>query len=195
MGLSLPDTLPEWTERRLASSRAAGSWTPSKYACEKHAGDYRRGVASEGEQVPYIEHPVDVAQFVSDAGYPEPVIAAPLLHDVVEDAVPPVRPEEIDEQFGLEVGVLVRALTENKLLGFGDKADPRTYELRKQLHREKIEVAGEPAQAIYAADELANIRDVTKCVEREGPQAFDDFNVADASTYLQKRGDHGSLGA
>jgi len=153
-----------------------------RYACEKHAGDYRRG----GEQVPYIEHPVEVARLVSGAGYPEPAVAAALLHDVVEDADPPVGPEEIDERFGVEVGTLVRALTENKLLDFGDKADPRIYELRKQLHREKVEVAGESAQAIYAADKLANVRDVTKVVRRDGPQIFDEFNVADCSTYIKK---------
>ena len=129
---------------------------------------------------------MEVARLVSGAGYPEPAVAAALLHDVVEDADPPVGPEEIDERFGVEVGTLVRALTENKLLDFGDKADPRIYELRKQLHREKVEVAGESAQAIYAADKLANVRDVTKVVRRDGPQIFDEFNVADCSTYIKK---------
>ena len=36
--------------------------------------------------MPYIEHPVAVAELLAEHGYDEEVLAAALLHDVVEDS-------------------------------------------------------------------------------------------------------------
>jgi (p)ppGpp synthase/HD superfamily hydrolase len=96
-----------------------------------------------------------------EAGEPEAVLAAALLHDVVEDSG--TSREEIADGFGEEVARLVDALSE----------DPRIceYEMRKQALREQVEAAGPAAVAIYAADKLSNLRDMRAAYERDGDAA------------------------
>ena len=74
-----------------------------EFAQEKHAGQLRR---SGG---PYIQHPVQVAQFLADLHLDVTTLAAALLHDVVEDCG--VTTKELDSRFGLEVARLVDGLT------------------------------------------------------------------------------------
>ena len=94
-----------------------------------------------------IEHPVAVAALLSSEGYDENVVAAGLLHDVIEDTTTDIG--EIDERFGPEVARLVHEMTE----------DPRIepYENRKAEHRARI-ARDRRAAAIYAADKLAGAR-------------------------------------
>ena len=61
---------------------------------------------------PYILHPLEVATIIGTMTDDQEVIAAGLLHDVVEDAG--VTIEEIEENFGKRVKELVASETENK---------------------------------------------------------------------------------
>ncbi|MCU0255927.1 MAG: HD domain-containing protein, partial [Vicinamibacterales bacterium] len=45
-----------------------------------HAQQTRKGTA-----VPYLTHPVHVAMILARHGYPEPMLIAAVLHDVLED--------------------------------------------------------------------------------------------------------------
>ncbi len=58
-----------------------------------HAGQLRRG--SDGR--PFIDHPVAVAERLIDHNRPDQVVAAALLHDVLEKS--DVEPEEIRDRF------------------------------------------------------------------------------------------------
>ena len=60
---------------------------------------------------PYLEHPVRVADLLDREGLAEPVLAAALLHDAVEDSQLTVG--EVVERFGPEIGEIVAALTED----------------------------------------------------------------------------------
>jgi (p)ppGpp synthase/HD superfamily hydrolase len=95
-----------------------------------------------------LPHPVEVARLMAAAGYADEVIAAALLHDVVEDTQ--VKEREIRERFGGEVGELVAVLTED--------AAVEPYTRRKAEHRDRIAQHSERAAAIYAADKLAKVR-------------------------------------
>ena len=107
---------------------------------------------------PFIAHPIAVASLVSGAGLDEPLVAAAVLHDVLEKS--PVEGGEIGSRFGEHVRKLVEAMTEDE--GIVD------YEARKVAHREQVEHAGPEAAAIYAADKLANLREMRKLYERDG---------------------------
>ena len=74
-----------------------------EYAAGKHAGVFR------GTQEPYINHPLRVARLVTEWGFESDVIAAALLHDVVEDCDTPL--SEIDEFFGSNVAQIVDVVT------------------------------------------------------------------------------------
>ena len=90
-------------------------------AREAHAGQIRNGSGG----MPYIEHPVAVADLLAEHGFGDEVLAAALLHDVVEESDAGVG--EIRARFGEPVGGLVDALTDE------EKIQP--YERRKDAHR------------------------------------------------------------
>ncbi len=109
-----------------------------------HAGQIRNGSGGR----PYIEHPLAVGEQLAAQGCSDTVLAAALLHDVVEESE--IGVEQIRERFGGEVADLVAALT--------DAEEIESYTLRKEFHRADVAAAGRDALSIYAADKLANIR-------------------------------------
>ncbi|HEY7949279.1 MAG TPA: HD domain-containing protein [Solirubrobacterales bacterium] len=112
-------------------------------ARQAHAGQLRRG--SDGR--PYIEHPVAVAELLLEHRYRDEVVAAALLHDVVEKSE--TGAVEVRERFGDTVGDLVEALTEDETIP--------AYEERKDEHRWRVAKTGPEALAIFAADKLTNV--------------------------------------
>ncbi|WP_366937960.1 bifunctional (p)ppGpp synthetase/guanosine-3',5'-bis(diphosphate) 3'-pyrophosphohydrolase [Demequina sp.] len=83
-----------------------------------HEGQLRKS----GEA--YITHPIAVAQIVADLGMPDTVIAAALLHDVVEDTEYPL--ETMREEFGDEVAMIVDGVTKLDKVQYGDAAQAET---------------------------------------------------------------------
>lgn len=129
-----------------------------------HAGQVRQTGSIE---TPFVEHPLAVAERLAEDGYPDPVLAAALLHDVVEHAE--VEPAELRERFGDEVAGLVEALTE-------DAAIP-SYEERKREHRDRVAAAGADARAIFAADKTANVVVLREAYALEGESVDGDLPV------------------
>ena len=125
-----------------------------EYAEDAHEGQRRKGGDS-----PYIVHPVEVARILHAEGHADDeLIAATFLHDVVEDTDHTL--DEIRERFGPDVAELVAAMTEDS------SVEP--YEARKEHHRDQVEVAGARPATIYAADKLANLRDLRTRYAIEG---------------------------
>lgn len=113
-------------------------------ARQAHAGQIRR--TGNGE-LPFIEHPLAVAELLAEHGCPDEVLAAALLHDVVEKGGMEVG--ELRERFGDVVASLVDALTEDGAI--------ESYAERKDEHRVRVAGAGHGARAIFAADKLVNM--------------------------------------
>jgi guanosine-3',5'-bis(diphosphate) 3'-pyrophosphohydrolase len=111
------------------------------FAEEAHHGQRRRGDTK-------LEHVIEAAGILHEAGYPEYVVAAALLHDVVEDTDKDV--DEIERRFGPTVAELVRVMTEDESI--------EDYEERKAEHRARVRDAGHEATAIFVADKLASAR-------------------------------------
>jgi len=122
------------------------------------AADAHEGQRRKDDGTPYITHPVAVAELLHDAGFDDEVVAAALLHDVVEDTE--MDRDEIAERFGDRVAELVGALSEDD--GIQD------YEDRKREHREQVAESGRDAIAIYIADKLSNLRDMRFIYAEEG---------------------------
>jgi (p)ppGpp synthase/HD superfamily hydrolase len=109
-------------------------------AVDAHCGSGRKGDTG-------IDHPTAVAELLGEQGFDQEIVAAGLLHDVLEDT--DTDPGEIVERFGAEVGALVEVMTED--------ASIEPYQERKAEHRARV--AGHSAAApIYAADKLAKTR-------------------------------------
>ena len=89
-----------------------------RVADKAHEGQERKS----GE--PYIIHPIAVAQIIADMGLPDSVIAAALLHDVVEDTDYPL--SQLTEEFGEEIASFVDGVTKLDKLTYGDSAQAET---------------------------------------------------------------------
>jgi (p)ppGpp synthase/HD superfamily hydrolase len=130
-----------------------------RYAAARHAGQVK-----DADGSPYLEHPVAVARIVDGAGYDEDVVAAALLHDVVEHAGADIG--EIRDEFGDGVADLVAAMTEPE--------DIEPWERRKRAHRERIAAAGSRAGALFAADKAANVAALRRAIRGGGrPERID----------------------
>jgi (p)ppGpp synthase/HD superfamily hydrolase len=115
------------------------------FATAAHASiDQRRKYTNE----PYIVHPIAVAELVKSVPHTPEMVAAALLHDVVEDT--PVTSEEIHAEFGPIVGALVDWLTDVSRPGDGNRR------LRKNLDLHHTAKAPPAAKTIKLADLIDN---------------------------------------
>ena len=135
------------------------------FAFAEHA---HRDQSRKGDRSPYIRHPVEVARLLDEAGLSgEELLAAALLHDVVEDSDATL--EDIRGRFDDGVADLVAAMTEDPSI--------EPYERRKDAHRDQVEAAGVDAVRIYAADKLANVRDLRVGYAEEGEAVGERFKA------------------
>jgi (p)ppGpp synthase/HD superfamily hydrolase len=120
-----------------------------------HAGQLRQTGSGE---IPFIEHPLAVADLLAEHGHSEEVVIAGLLHDAIEHAE--TEPDELRKLFGEEIAELVEALTEDETIS--------DYEERKDEHRERVAAASAEARAIFAADKAVNVATLRRAYEAEG---------------------------
>lgn len=135
-------------------STPAGELAPRAlaFAVRCHSGHWRQ---SDGR--PFINHPLEVARLLRDAGCSEVVVAAGLLHDVVEDAN--VTVAELSTRFGEDVAALVQGITDDSCI--------ESYRQRKQTLRDQVRFVGGDVALLFAAEEIAEVREWPKDIERE----------------------------
>lgn len=152
------------TERiEAAAERSPLVRTALEQARSAHEGQVRNGSGG----MPYVEHPKAVAALLDEQGYGEEVLAAALLHDVVEDSETTL--DELRELFGETVAGMVGVLTDDESI--------EAYRERKAEHRERVAAAGEDALAIYAADKLTNVRMLGRTYAEKGEAVQEEFKV------------------
>jgi len=117
----------------------------AEFAAERHAMQRRKGRTAE----PYVNHLLEVAALLARTAddLDTNLIVAGLLHDVIEDAG--VTHEYLAARFGDDVAALVAEVTDDKSL-------PK--ETRKALQVENAAKKSARAQALSAADKIANMR-------------------------------------
>ena len=125
---------------RLPKSKAALA-----YARRLHEGQRR---AADG--APFIEHPAEVGELLYEAGATDEVIAAGLLHDVLEKT--DATSYELSARFGRRVGEIVGAVSDDDRIV--------EYSRRKTALRDQVANAGDDALAVFAADKLSKVREL-----------------------------------
>ena len=120
----------------------------ARFAAERHAAQRRKGRTAE----PYINHLLEVAELLARTAdqLDTNLIVAALLHDTIEDVG--VTRDELAACFGEDVAGLVAEVTDDKSL---DK------ETRKALQVENAPSKSARAQALGAADKIANVRSIS----------------------------------
>ena len=99
-----------------------------------------------------MAHPLEVAALVEAAGFSDEIVAAALLHDVVEDT--DVEVGQIAAEFGSRIAALVETLTEDESI--------KGYSARKADLRRRACAAGPEAAFISVADKLSSVRRIRR---------------------------------
>ncbi|MCI8829766.1 MAG: bifunctional (p)ppGpp synthetase/guanosine-3',5'-bis(diphosphate) 3'-pyrophosphohydrolase [Lachnospiraceae bacterium] len=133
------------------------------FAAKAHEGAVRKG-----SNIPYITHPMETAVIVSMMTDDKEVIAAALLHDVIEDAG--VSEDELREQFGDRVAWLVAKESEDK---------SRTWEERKATTIKKLETAERDSKILALGDKLSNLRCTARDYMHIGDKVWERFHQKD----------------
>ncbi len=115
--------------------------------------------------IPYISHPRAVAQMLKDHGFSDAVVAAALVHDVVEDT--PVSLDDVRRELGEEVAELVEAVTYD---------DSLSWEEKREKYIEAVRQAPEGAKAISVADKIHNAQSFMTGYRAQGKAMWQNFN-------------------
>ena len=126
--------------RGLPIARAA-----LRFASARHANQYR-----EIDRASFIAHPIEVGSLLRADGQPDEVIAAGLLHDVLEKTG--TTRAELERRFGARVAGLVESVSDDPSID--------DYELRKRELRDRVAHAGSGTAAIFAADKVSKVREL-----------------------------------
>ena len=125
--------------------------TAIQFATERH-GDQRR----RADEAPFVFHPIEAASLLERADYPDHVVAAAVLHDVLEDT--DVERSDLEARFGSEVAELVATVSD-------DPSIEDTEEQKADV-RERVRRAGGYAAAVYAADKISKTRELRTMMAR-----------------------------
>ncbi|MCX7988059.1 MAG: bifunctional (p)ppGpp synthetase/guanosine-3',5'-bis(diphosphate) 3'-pyrophosphohydrolase [Thermodesulfovibrio sp.] len=119
------------------------------FSREAHCAQKRK------EGIPYIYHPLAVADILADMKMDSPTIAAGLLHDTVEDAEMTV--DEISDMFSPEVAFLVDAVTKLSKIQFSTVEEAKAESFRKMFLAMSKDIR---VILIKFADRLHNMRTI-----------------------------------
>ena len=140
------------------------------FATRAHSGTYRKGTS-----IPYIVHPIEAAAIVSTITDEPDMIAAAVLHDVVEDTDATV--EEIRFFFNERIADLVEAESEDKRK---DLPPQETWMVRKMETLEFLRSrADRDAKILALADKLSNMRAIHRDQNTVGDRLWERFNEKD----------------
>ena len=131
-----------------------------EFAVIKHANQKRKGT-----DIPYIVHPMEVMQILSENGCSEDMIIAGLLHDTVEDTDTTI--DEIQIHFGDNVAQFVAFESEDK---------SKTWEHRKLTTINRLSNCEDDLAICCLADKLSNIRAIYKDYNNIGDRLWHRFN-------------------
>ncbi len=143
------------------------------FAAEKHAAKTRKGTS-----VPYIVHPMEAAAIAAYLTDDLEVIAAAVLHDVVEDS--DATKDDLERLFGSIVAELVVSDSEDKMEHIPASA---SWKERKKATIVQLESASRDEQIIVLADKLSNMRTIYKDYCLIGDEVWQRFNQKDKSEH------------
>ncbi len=116
-----------------------------EFASARHAGQCR-----EIDHAPFIAHPIEVGSLLQGDGQPDEVIAAGLLHDLLEKTQ--TTGAELQRRFGARVARLVESVSDDPSID--------DYVSGKRELRDRVAHAGSNTVAIFAADKISKVREL-----------------------------------
>ena len=142
------------------------------FAVKSHGGMLRK------DGTPYILHPLEDMIVVGTMTTDKEVLAAAVLHDVLEDTS--VTEEELRKEFGDRVTGFVLAETENKR---DDLPKWETWRIRKEETLAVLKDSGIEEKMLWLGDKFSNMRGLKRMFDQEGKAAFFHFNTTDPAAH------------
>jgi len=139
------------------------------FSVENHKGMVRKGT-----EISYIVHPMETAVIVATMTPDSNVIAAAVLHDVLEDTK--VTAEILAEEFNQTICDLVAEESEDKR---ENMPAVETWRLRKKETIDKLALASKEAKIVTLGDKLSNIRAIHRDLKKIGENLWGRFNQKD----------------
>jgi HD domain-containing protein len=141
---------PSAARPRRVAGRFAGlpmAQAALRFARARHAGQHR-----EIDHAPFIAHPIEVGRLLHDDGQPDEIIAAGLLHDILEKTA--TTSAELHHRFGPHIARLVESVSDDPSIG--------DYGSRKRDLRDRVAQADPGTRAVFAADKIAKVRELAQ---------------------------------
>lgn len=124
----------------------------------------------------YFVHPIMTALKLYLYNFPEKVVAAGLIHDVLEDTDYPE--DRLRQELGDEVVDIIIPVTENKSLEWED---------RKQRYIEAVKNAPWETKAVSIADRIHNLETLLAVHAKQGPAMWQKFTRGrDKKVWMEK---------
>ena len=144
------------------------------FAAKAHEGQCRKGT-----ELPYIVHPMEAAAICASITDDVEVLAAAVLHDVVEDTG--VTVGELEARFGSRVAAIVAGESEDKREGV---PAAQTWKARKAESIEHLAGAEDiGVKMVCLGDKLSNIRAIQHDYEALGDELWQRFNQKDPAEH------------
>lgn len=139
------------------------------FAIKAHSGVERRGKGS-----PYVIHPMEAMAIVETITNDQELLAATVLHDVVEDTEYTI--EDIKNEFGERIADLVAH--ESDLVVEG-KTEEESWKERKQFAIDRLKNANKDVKIVAIGDKLSNARALYRDYKILGDKLWDRFHTKD----------------
>lgn len=143
------------------------------FATRAHQGTERRD-----KGFPYIVHPLEALTIVATMTNDPDLLAAAVLHDVVEDT--DVTQQDIAREFGERVAALVMAETDQKVAPDGT---PLPWKERKLRDMEQLRGASREVKIVTMGDKLSNMRAIARDYRQQGDAVWQLFKVKDKAEH------------
>lgn len=139
------------------------------FAVRAHAGTERRG-----KGFPYILHPMEAASIVATITPDQELLAAAVLHDVVEDTDRTA--DDLRRAFGDRIADLVAAESDDPM---GHLSEEDSWHARKQAAIDRLAHASRDAKIVALGDKLSNMRAIARDYASQGDALWNLFHAKD----------------
>ncbi len=139
----------------------------AQFAINAHHGTERRGKGS-----PYVIHVMEAAEIVSTITNDQELLAAAMLHDVVEDCG--VSVDEIKAEFGERIAELVAGESDLVVPGLSEE---ESWVMRKQHAIDRLAKQSRDGKIVAIGDKLSNMRAIARDFDEQGDELWKIFHA------------------
>lgn len=137
-----------------------------------------KNVERRGKGFPYVIHPLEAMAVVASITTDPELLAAAVLHDVVEDTDYTV--EDIRKEFGDKVASLVSAESD---VVIEDMAPEESWHMRKQIAMDHLKNASRDVKIVAMGDKLSNVRAIARDYYVLGDEVWNKFHCKDPAEH------------